>query len=119
MMINLIGRTDLPTLAGVLANCRTIASNDSGAMHLAAAVGVSVTAVFGPTDERTTGPLPVRRQGPSTEPPAPDRGCQQQLAVLTHPVWCRPCLRRECPLDHRCMRGITADRVLDTVRRSL
>src|SRR5262249_22429555 len=54
--LNLIGSTDLPTLAGVFVHCRTLVTNDSGAMHLAAAVGVRVTAVFGPTDERATGP---------------------------------------------------------------
>ena len=48
-------RTDLPTLAGVLTLCRTLVTNDSGAMHLAAALGVRVTAVFGPTDERRRG----------------------------------------------------------------
>ena len=54
---NLVGRTDLPTLAGVLTLCRTLVTNDSGAMHLAAAAGVSVTAVFGPTDDTATRPL--------------------------------------------------------------
>ena len=54
-LLNLMG-TDLPTLAGVLANCRALVSNDSGAMHLAVALGVRVTAVFGPTDERMTRP---------------------------------------------------------------
>jgi heptosyltransferase-2 len=40
-------------------------------------------------------------------------------AVLTHPVWCRPCLLRECPIDHRCMRGVGVDAVLAEARRSL
>ena len=87
---NLVGQTDLPTLAGVLAHCRALVTNDSGAMHLAAAVGVPVTAVFGPTDDHATRPL------------------GDAHAVLTHPVWCRPCMLRECPLDHRCMRGVDA-----------
>jgi lipopolysaccharide heptosyltransferase II len=87
-IINLVGRTDLVTLAGVLATCRALVTNDSGAMHLAAALGVPVTAVFGPTDERATGPV------------------GEAHAVVTGPAWCRPCLLRECPLDHRCMRGI-------------
>jgi heptosyltransferase-2 len=100
-IIDLMGRTDLPTLAGVLASCRALVTNDSGAMHLAAAVGVSVTAVFGPTDERATRPM-----GDAHE-------------VLTHPVWCRPCMLRECPIDHRCMRGIGVAAVLDAARRTL
>jgi len=97
---SLVGKTDLPTLAGVLANCRGLVTNDSGAMHLAAAVGTPVTAVFGPTNERATFP----------------RGDAHR--VLTNPVWCRPCMLRECPLDHRCMR-VAAQRVLTEARRSL
>jgi heptosyltransferase-2 len=100
-LVNLVGRTDLATLAGVLAACRALVTNDSGAMHLGAAVGVSVTAVFGPTNERATRPL------------------GDAHAVLTHPVWCRPCMLRECPLDHGCMRGIGVATVLDAARRTL
>jgi heptosyltransferase-2 len=100
-LLSLVGQTDLPTLAGVLANCRALVTNDSGAMHLAAAVGVHVTAVFGPTDERATRPL------------------GDAHAIVTHPVWCRPCMLRECPLDHRCMRGIDPATVAAAARRSL
>jgi len=98
---NLVGRTDLRELAGVLTLCRTLVTNDSGAMHLAAAAGVSVTAMFGPTDDTATRPL------------------GKTHAILTHPVWCRPCMLRECPLDHRCMRGIDAAAVLAAARRTL
>jgi heptosyltransferase-2 len=98
---NLVGRTDLSTLAGLLTLCRTLVSNDSGAMHLAAAAGISVTALFGPTDDRATRPLGDAHQ------------------VLTHPVWCRPCMLRECPLDHQCMRGIGVAAVLASARRSM
>jgi heptosyltransferase-2 len=105
-VLNVIGATDLSTLAGVLVHCRALVSNDSGAMHLAAALGVRVTAVFGPTDERATGPRGEVRG-------------DHDHAVLTHPVWCRPCLLRECPIDHRCMRGIGVDAVLAEARRTL
>src|SRR5262249_18440527 len=98
--IDLTGRTDLPTLAGVLVSCRALVTNDSGAMHLAAAVGIPVTAVFGPTDERATRPI---GDAPS---------------VVTGPAWCRPCMLRECPLDHSCMRGIGAARVVTALHRS-
>jgi heptosyltransferase-2 len=98
---NLVGCTDLPVLAGVLTNCRTLVTNDSGAMHLAAAAGVSVTAVFGPTDDTATHPLGAAH------------------AVLTHPIWCRPCMLRECPLDHACMRGVGVPAVLASARRTL
>ncbi len=55
-ILNLIGATDLQALAGVLARARGVVSNDSGAMHLAAATGVPVVAIFGPTDEKVTSP---------------------------------------------------------------
>lgn len=100
VVLNLMA-TDLPTLAGILAACRALVSNDSGAMHLAAALGVRVTAVFGPTDEQVTRPA------------------GDAHVVLTHPVWCRPCLMRECPIDHRCMKGIGVDRVVGAVRQML
>ena len=99
--IDLIGRTDLPALGGILANCRGLVSNDSGAMHFASAIGVRVTAMFGPTEEWATRPL-------GRIPPT----------VLIHDVWCRPCMLRECPIDHRCMRGITVDAVLAAARQS-
>ena len=94
--VSLAGRTSLPQLAAVLARCAAVVSNDSGAMHVAAAAGVPVVALFGPTSERETAPRGAR------------------AAVLTAPVWCRPCMLRECPLDHRCMTGISA---ADVVRR--
>jgi heptosyltransferase-2 len=100
--INVIGRTDLPTLAGVLVSCRALVTNDSGAMHLAAALGVPVTAMFGPTNEHETRPLGL------IEP-----------VILTHSVWCRPCMLRECPIDHRCMQGITVESVMSSIRGAL
>ena len=100
-VINLVGRTTLPALAGVLTRCRALVTNDSGAMHLAAAAGVAVTAVFGPTDERATRPL------------------GDAHTVIAHPVWCRPCMLRECPIDHRCMSGVRVATVLDAARRTL
>ena len=100
-VLNLIGRTDLATLAGVMTHCRALVTNDSGAMHLGAAVGVSVTALFGPTNEHATRPLGDAHR------------------ILTHDVWCRPCMLRECPLDHGCMRGIQPAAVVEAARRSL
>ena len=91
-VVNLIGRTDLSQLIGLVALCRTFVSGDSGAMHLAAAMGVRVTAIFGPTDERLTAPIGSH-------------------AVLTHAVRCRPCFFHDCPIDHRCMTRISEDRV--------
>ncbi len=99
-IVDLVGRTDLRQLAGVLARCDAFVSNDSGGMHLAAALGVPVIAMFGPTDDRVTAP-----------PAGHD--------VLVHPVFCRPCMLRDCPIDHRCMTGITAAAVFGAVAARL
>jgi heptosyltransferase-2 len=99
-IVNLIGRTDLRLLIGILARCDAFVSNDSGAMHLAAAAGVSVTAMFGPTDDRATAPL-------------------GDHDVMIHQVFCRPCMLRDCPIDHRCMEGITVEAVFAAVGRRL
>jgi heptosyltransferase-2 len=106
-VVDLVGQTDLPLLIGVMARCRAFVSNDSGAMHLAAAVGLPVTAIFGPTDERGTAPRPS-----SSASAAPHE-------ILTSDVWCRPCMLRECPFDHRCMTGIDPERVLAAVERQI
>jgi heptosyltransferase-2 len=94
--VDLVGRTTLRQLVGVLARCAAFVSNDSGAMHVAAALGVPLTAIFGPTDERVTSP-----------------GGGADLVVSN--VFCRPCLLRECPIDHRCMKRIDVDTVLRSI----
>jgi heptosyltransferase-2 len=99
-VIDLTGQTTIETLAGVLSLAAACVANDSGAMHIAAAVGTPVVALFGPTREHETAPL-TRPGGRAT--------------VLTHPVWCRPCMLRECPIDHRCMKGIVPERVYATL----
>jgi heptosyltransferase-2 len=88
---DLAGETTLESLGGLLRLARVCISNDSGTMHFAAAVGVPVAALFGPTRERETAPLP---------------GAGGSTRVLINPVWCRPCMLRECPIDHRCMKGL-------------
>jgi len=100
--IDMSGKTDLRSLAALLSVSHAVVSNDSGAMHLAGAVGTTVVAVFGATNEARTSPLSA---GPGA--PAP--------VILTHKVFCRPCMLRECPIDHRCMRGITAAQVLAAI----
>lgn len=89
----LSGDTSLRQLIALLAQCRVVITNDSGPMHLAAALGLPVVAVFGSTDERATGPL-----GPKAR------------AVKRH-VPCSPCGLRECPIDLRCMTSVTVDDV--------
>jgi heptosyltransferase-2 len=99
-VIDLAGQTTLVQLAGVVAACATFVSNDSGAMHLAAAVGTPVVAVFGPTNERATAPVP-RAGG--------------VVSLMAGTAWCRPCGLRECPIDHRCMTSISVDRVIRAI----
>ncbi len=133
-VINLCGQTDLRQLAAIIAECRAFVSNDSGAMHLAAAVGVPVVAIFGSTNEKETAPLPLAREaaGGGREPEAarsgdtvgPELQLGSRVApahvILTADVPCRPCMLRECPIEgHPCMTGISAARVLEHVQRFL
>jgi heptosyltransferase-2 len=99
-VIDLVGRTTLGALAGVTARCEVFVSNDSGAMHLAAALGRPVVATFGPTDERATGPV-------------------GRHEVITARTFCRPCMLRDCPIDHRCMKRISVDHVLAGINTQL
>jgi heptosyltransferase-2 len=88
------GRTNLAELAALLRRSRVVLTNDTGAMHVAAAVDAPVIALFGPTDAGATGPL-----GPRSR-------------IVRTPVPCSPCLLRECPIDHRCMTGVTVAQVV-------
>ncbi len=90
----LCGETGLSDLAGVLSRLSLLVTNDSGPMHVAAALGVPVVAVFGPTDSRETGPVGDAHR------------------IVREPVHCSPCKLRECPIDHRCMTRIGVDRVI-------
>jgi heptosyltransferase-2 len=99
-VIDLTGATTLATLVGVIARCRVFVSNDSGAMHVAAALGRPVVAMFGPTREQATRPI-------------------GEHDVVTASVFCRPCLMRDCPIDHRCMKRISADQVFAAVSTRL
>ena len=100
-VVDLTGRTSLGALVGVTARCQVLVSNDSGAMHLAAALGRPVVAIFGPTDDRATRPLGAVHD------------------VISAPAFCRPCLLRDCPIDHRCMKRITPAMVFAAVSKHL
>jgi heptosyltransferase-2 len=91
---NLAGATNLREFMERIAACQFFLSNDNGAMHLAAAIGIPTLAVFGSTDHITTGPT-----GPSTR-------------IVREAVECSPCLKRECPIDHRCMTRVTVSSVV-------
>jgi heptosyltransferase-2 len=105
-VLNLIGRTDIRQLMGLMTYCATVVANDSGATHLAAALGRPVVAIFGPTDERISAPLA-------------GESLTGSHTVVSHRVFCRPCMLRECPIDHRCMRRIEPTRVLEAVLQRL
>ena len=96
---------DLPGLAAVLSHLDLLVTNDSGPMHLAAALGVPCVALFGPTDHRRT---------------APAGGAGEGHIVLDRNLWCSPCFRRRCPLlHHGCMRGIGVAEVASAVKKAL
>jgi heptosyltransferase-2 len=92
---NVAGQTTLRELCSVLKACAVVVTNDTGPMHVAAAVGTPVVVPFGSTAPELTGPT---------------------LGVAAHklvsgPAPCAPCFRRECPIDFRCMTGISVDRI--------
>ncbi len=93
---NFAGETALGEYIDLAAACRAYLTNDSGAMHIASALGIPTVAVFGATNHVTTGPT-----GPLAR-------------VIREQVECAPCLKRECPIDHRCMTRVEAARVAET-----
>ncbi len=99
--LNRIGQTTLEELAGELAECALLLTNDTGTMHLATLLGVPVVAVFGSTEPRLTGPLGTGHD------------------VIRHQVECSPCFLRECPIDFRCMKAVSVDEVVAAVSAQL
>src|SRR5712664_1905150 len=91
--IDLTGKTAIADLPALLSQCHLFIGNDSGAMHVAAAVGLPIVGVFGPTDPEGTSPVTPR------------------CTILQKKPYCSPCFLRRCPTDHRCMTAITADMV--------
>lgn len=99
--VNLAGTTSLREFIELAAACELFLTNDSGSMHIASALGVPTVVVFGPTDEFATGPAGER------------------FAVIREPVECAPCHNRECPIDHRCMTRVDAERVTEAALQLL
>jgi heptosyltransferase-2 len=91
--LDLTGKTALADLPALLSQCHLFIGNDSGAMHVAAAVGLPIVAVFGPTDPLGTAPVTLR------------------CSIVQQKPYCSPCFLRRCPTDHRCMTAVTADMV--------
>jgi heptosyltransferase-2 len=97
---NLAGSTSLRELCAVLKACEVLLTNDTGPMHVAAALGTPVVVPFGSTSPALTGPgLPGN----------------SEHQVLEAGVPCAPCFRRECPIDFRCMREISESRAVAAV----
>ena len=98
--LNLSGKTSLRELMALLKCCRVLLTNDTGPMHVAAALGTPVVVPFGSTSPELTGP------GLPGDP---------RHRLLKSDVPCSPCFLRECPIDFRCMHGISVDRVVEAV----
>ena len=92
------GQTTLGQAIGLMARCRLFVTNDSGLMHVAAALGVPVVAIFGSTDPARTAPL--------------GKNCR----VVRKPLPCAPCLKTHCPEKRECMEKITVDEVYEAAR---
>jgi len=97
---NLAGKTSLRELMALLKLCRVLLTNDSGPMHVAAALGTPVVAPFGSTSPELTGP------GLPGDP---------RHRLLKSDAPCSPCFLRECPIDFRCLNGISVERVVEAV----
>ena len=98
---NLAGSTTLGELFALLEKARVVLANDSGAPHVAAALGAPVVVIFGSTSPTWTRPL------------------GRSVRVVCEPVHCSPCFLRECPTQLECYQGITPDRVLAEVLDAL
>ena len=98
---DLVGKTTLAELIRELQSCALLITNDTGTMHLAAHLGVPVVAIFGSTEPALTRPLGAGH------------------SILRHHVECSPCFLRECPIDFRCMRAVTAEEVVHAVEEVL
>jgi heptosyltransferase II len=93
--VTLAGQTSIGELPALFSRCHLFVGNDSGAMHVAGAVGVPVVAVFGSTDPEGTAPMTSNQ------------------TIIQHKVSCSPCFLRECPIDHRCMERVPVQEVRD------
>jgi len=94
---NFIGKTTVREMMALISACRLMVTNDSGPMHVAAALGVPIVAIFGSTDHTTTFPAGVAHK------------------IVRKDFPCAPCLLRQCPIDHRCMIAIEVEDVLSSV----
>ncbi len=99
--INAAGRTDLSQAIALINHMDLLVTNDSGLMHVGAALDRPLVALFGSTNPVTTGPWSSRSM------------------VVQNPMECAPCLRRQCPSDFMCMRGLEPERVFEACMKQL
>jgi heptosyltransferase-2 len=99
--VDFVGKTSLLQLAALLERCHLLITNDTGTMHVAAAVNTPVVALFGSTPPDVTGPW------------------GNQHRMISKEVSCSPCMKRTCPTDHRCMDLITVEEVEEVVEKKL
>ncbi len=98
--VNLAGATSLIEAVDLLAACESVVSNDSGLMHVSAAVGCNIVALYGSTS-------------PGYTPPLADK-----VAILHTDIGCRPCFKRECPLGHlKCLTELSPQRVVSSLKQ--
>lgn len=95
---NIAGLTDLRELLALISLCHLMVSNDSGPMHMAAALNVPLIALFGSTNAKVTGPY-------------------KKTGVIQKHVECSPCYKRVCPIDFRCMKKISPQEVYEEILR--
>ncbi|HEV8051858.1 MAG TPA: lipopolysaccharide heptosyltransferase II [Parachlamydiaceae bacterium] len=99
-VINFAGKTTIRELMALIESCDVMLTNDSGPMHIAAALNVPLVALFGSTSDVKTGPY-----GGGT--------------VIHKRVECSPCYKRVCPIDFRCMKQIEVDEVYEEIRKQI
>jgi heptosyltransferase-2 len=96
--LDLTGRTSLAQAMAMIGRCDLFVTNDSGLMHVAAAMGTPLAAIFGSTDPVATGPF------------------SEKVRVVRRRFDCQPCFAAECRRDFRCMTSITVDDVMAAAR---
>lgn len=104
-IINLCGKTNLAELAALIQGADAVVCNDSGPMHIAAALKVPLVALFGPTDPEKTGPYGWQTNG--------------LIRVMRSEISCSPCLKRRCKKDLACMKNISPVSVLKSLKEIL
>jgi heptosyltransferase-2 len=100
-IVNIAGKTTLLDLCALLRYCKVLLTNDTGPMHIAAALGTPTVSIWGSTSPELTGPLSPRS------------------VIIREPVECSPCFLRKCPIDFRCMERIQVGTVVKAVLKQL